>query len=198
MNTWLIADPHFGHSGVCRFLREDGTKLRPFDDPETMDNVLVERWNERVSDQDRVYVLGDVAMNKRALVKVLPRLKGRLVLIKGNHDILKMKEYAAFFDDIRAYVVLDGMILSHIPIHEASLARFGTNIHGHLHANRVMQRVVRYNPTQLASVNIIDPRYFCVSVEHTDYAPISFDEVKKRIISQGGTTGFKPKGEVAL
>jgi calcineurin-like phosphoesterase family protein len=33
--TWLIADTHFGHLGVCKFLRNDGiTKLRPWDSPE--------------------------------------------------------------------------------------------------------------------------------------------------------------------
>jgi hypothetical protein len=31
------------------------------------------------------------------------------------------------------------MIFSHIPIHEESLGRFGVNVHGHLHANRVMK-----------------------------------------------------------
>ena len=196
-NTWLIADPHFGHSGVCRFLREDGTKMRPFDDPETMDKVMIERWNERVDDRDRVYVLGDLAMNKRAMVKVLPRLKGRLVLIKGNHDILKLKEYTPFFDDIRAYHVLDGMIQSHIPIHPESLARFGANIHGHLHHRRVQF----YRGIDMIKGGVIyenDPRYHCVSVEHTGYAPISFEAVKQRILAEGGQVGFKERGDAAL
>lgn len=195
-NTWLIADPHFGHAGVCRFLREDGTKMRPFDDPETMDKVMIERWNERVDDRDRVYVLGDLAMNKRAMVKVLPHLKGRLVLIKGNHDILKLKEYTPFFDDIRAYHVLDGMIMSHIPIHPESLARFGANIHGHLHHRRVMQKVYCHDKTDVEKVP--DPRYHCVSVEHTGYAPISFEAVKQRILTEGGQVGFRERREAAL
>jgi len=33
-NTFIISDTHFGHAGVCRFLCEDGSKLRPWDDPE--------------------------------------------------------------------------------------------------------------------------------------------------------------------
>ena len=37
---------------------------------------------------------------------------------------------------------MNGMILSHIPIHTESLGRFGTNIHGHLHANRVMMEPI--------------------------------------------------------
>ena len=37
--VWLVSDTHFGHAGVCRFLREDGTKLRPWDDPAEMDEL---------------------------------------------------------------------------------------------------------------------------------------------------------------
>jgi len=158
--TWVIADTHFGHAGVCKFLRADGSKLRPWDDPHDMDEELVRRWNSVVHPEDRVYLLGDVAM-KRSELKTLGRLMGRKVLVKGNHDIFKLDDYRPYFDDIRAYVVgktKDDMrfILSHIPIHPGSLGeRFKVNIHGHLHANK-----------------LDDPRYVCVSVEHTDYYPV--------------------------
>jgi calcineurin-like phosphoesterase family protein len=71
------------------------------------------------------------------------------------------------------------MILSHIPIHEDSLGRFGVNIHGHLHANRVMKD------------GAVDVRYHCVCVEQTDFAPVLFEDVIKRITAEGGTIGFK-------
>jgi calcineurin-like phosphoesterase family protein len=74
---------------------------------------------------------------------------------------------------------MNGMILSHIPIHEESLGRFGTNVHGHLHANRVMKD------------GAIDVRYHCVCVEQTNFAPILFEDAIKRIEAEGGTVGFK-------
>ena len=37
---------------------------------------------------------------------------------------------------------------------------------------------------------VIDPRYYSVCVEQTDFTPILFDEVCKRIEEQGGTVGF--------
>jgi calcineurin-like phosphoesterase family protein len=80
---------------------------------------------------------------------------------------------------------MNGMILSHIPIHEESLGRFGVNIHGHLHANRVMVRGFNGKPVN------IDNRYHCVCVEHTDFAPILFEDVIKRITDEGGEVGFK-------
>ena len=177
--VFLVSDTHFGHAGVCRFLRNDGvTKLRPWDTPEDMDEFMVKAWNERVGPNDKVYHLGDVVINRRAM-STLARLNGDKVLIRGNHDIFRDDEYRKYFRELRAYHVMNGLILSHIPIHEASLGRFGCNIHGHLHANRVMKD------------GEIDPRYHCVCVEATDFAPILFEDVIKRIEAEGGSVGFK-------
>ena len=176
--VFLVSDTHFGHAGVCRFLRNDGTKLRPWDSPEEMDEYMVEAWNKKVRPNDKVYHLGDVVINRRAL-KILALLNGDKVLIRGNHDIFRDTEYRHYFREIRAYHVMNGMILSHIPIHSDSLGRFGTNIHGHLHSNRVMKD------------GVVDTRYHCVCVEQTDFAPILFEDVVKRIEAEGGTIGFK-------
>lgn len=181
--VFLVSDTHFGHAGVCKFLREDGTKLRPWNDPNEMDEEMVKRWNETVRPNDKVYHLGDVVINRKAL-KTLARLNGDKVLIKGNHDIFRLEEYSQYFRDIRGYHVMNGLILSHIPVHVESLGRFGTNIHGHLHSNRVKR-------TNAYKVEVIDNRYHCVCVEHTDYRPILFEEVIKRIQEEGGTIGFK-------
>ena len=176
--VFLVSDTHFGHAGVCRFLRNDGTKLRPWDSPEEMDEYMVEAWNKKVRPNDKVYHLGDVVINRRAL-KILALLNGDKVLIRGNHDIFRDTEYRHYFREIRAYHVMNGMILSHIPIHSDSLGRFGTNIYGHLHSNRVMKD------------GVVDTRYHCVCVEQTDFAPILFEDVIKRIEAEGGTIGFK-------
>lgn len=164
--TWVAADHHFGHANIINFKRDDGTPLRPFNSIEEHDETIVQRHNAIVADQDRVYLLGDVCISRRHR-SILHRLKGRLVLVKGNHDIFKISDYLPFVDDIRSYVVQkdgDGnkVILSHIPIHPDSVGRFGTNIHGHLHYQSVG-----------------DPRYVCVSLEHIDYAPIEIHTALK-------------------
>ena len=177
--VFLVSDTHFGHAGVCRFMRNDGvTKLRPWDDPNEMDEEMVKRWNETVRPNDKVYHLGDVVMNRKSL-SIMSRLNGDKDLIRGNHDIFHDNDYRQYFRELRAYHVMNGMILSHIPIHTESLGRFGVNIHGHLHANRVEKD------------GSIDPRYHCVCVELTDYRPILFEDVIKRITEEGGTVGFK-------
>lgn len=182
-SVWLVSDTHFGHAGVCRFLRSDGvTKLRPWDDPQEMDEFMISAWNERVKPNDKVYHLGDVVINRKSL-STLTRLNGDKVLIRGNHDIFRDDEYRKYFRELRAYHVMNGMILSHIPIHPDSLGRFGTNIHGHLHANQVM--------IEIDGRTVPDLRYICVCVEQTEFAPILFEDVIKRVVEQGGTVGFK-------
>jgi len=190
--VWLVSDTHFGHAGVCRFTRNDGTKLRPWADPAEMDEHLVRVWNERVRPQDKVYHCGDVVINRKAL-PTLARLNGDKVLIRGNHDIFRDDEYRQYFRELRAYHVMNGMILSHIPVHEASLGRFGCSIHGHLHANRVMKaRGVDARTGEILYGDEIDPRYYNVSVEQLpDFAPILFEDVLKRIADEGGTIGFR-------
>jgi calcineurin-like phosphoesterase family protein len=98
-----------------------------------------------------------------------------------------------YFRELRAYHVMNGMILSHIPLHSDSLGRFGVNIHGHTHSNRVMK--ARGFDAKTGTVlygDEIDPRYHCVCVEQTpDFAPILFEDVLKRIEAEGGAVGFK-------
>ena len=170
--TWVCADHHFGHRNILTFKRDDGTMLRPFNDIEEHDETIIKNHNDLVDPKDRVYMLGDIVINRRNM-HILGRLNGRLVLVKGNHDIFQLKDYVPYFDDIRAYVVqLDSnrnkVILSHIPIHPESLGRSGVNIHGHLHARKVLDETGKE-----------DSRYKCVSLEHTNFKPIQIHEALK-------------------
>ena len=190
--VFLTSDTHFGHAGVCRFTEADGvTKIRPWTDPDEMDEEMIKRWNATVRPNDKVYHLGDVVINRKSL-STLSRLNGDKVLIRGNHDIFRDDEYRVYFRELRAYHVMNGMILSHIPLHEASLGRFGVNIHGHLHSNRVKKARgidAKTGATLYSTEN--DVRYHCVCVEQTDFTPILFEDVIKRIEAEGGTVGMR-------
>ena len=161
MKTFLISDTHFSHKNILSFLRKDGTRLREFESVTEMDNYMVERWNSVVSTQDKVYHLGDVCFRNRDL-EIISRLNGRKVLIKGNHDNLKPNKYLEYFYDIRAYHVLDKLILAHVPLHPESLSRWRGQIHGHTHAN-----------------NLFDKKYFNVSVENIEYTPVDFEYIRE-------------------
>ena len=160
-NVYLTSDTHFGHSNILTFKRSDGTPLRPFTTIEEHDDVLIENWNKVVRPNDKVYHLGDAAFKFSVLQAILPRLNGTKILIKGNHDNLKLSQYAQFFKDVRAYSILDKFVLSHVPLHPESVTRWKANIHGHTHANC-----------------LDDPRYINVCVEQTNYTPINFEEIR--------------------
>lgn len=173
-NVFVTSDTHFGHAGVCRFERADGSgKLRPWSDPAEMDEAMVAKWNAVVGPNDRVYHLGDVVINRKALV-TLGRLNGTKILIKGNHDVFKLHEYTQYFEDIRAYHVMNNFIFSHIPVHRDSKGRFDGNVHGHTH-DRVMMKRTWYGK------RVVDPWYKCVCVEQTDFQPVPLETLFKEM-----------------
>ena len=100
------------------------------------------------------------------------RCHGHLRLVRGNHDDHAIKHYLEFFDEVHAVRVLDGMLLSHIPIHPESLGKFLGNVHGHVHNN--------------VPALHFGPRYYNVSVEVIDYTPVPLEVVKQRLKEQQG------------
>jgi calcineurin-like phosphoesterase family protein len=144
-----------------------------------MDETMVDNWNRVVRPKDTVYHLGDVVIARRNL-ETVKRLNGRKILIRGNHDIFRDKDYyEAGFEQIHGVrVFVDKFILSHIPLHPDCVGeRFKRNVHGHLHGNRIMQtKLVGCNPD--VYMDFIDPRYLSVCVEQINFTPVSFDAVE--------------------
>ena len=188
-NTFIISDTHWNHTAACTiFKKDDGTPLRPFKDGDEADEVMIERWNAVVKPNDKVYHLGDVVMPKhhRKLDEIMPRLNGTKVLIKGNHDELKPARYLEHFKDIRGSHLLDNLVLTHIPLHPASVLRWRGNIHGHLHSYAVLRtNHVKSDGTIMYHEQEEDPKYFCASVERINFTPIEFEVVNKIFKDRG-------------
>jgi calcineurin-like phosphoesterase family protein len=196
VNRFVISDTHFGHTNSWeKFKLPDGSPLRPFTSTEEMDETMIERWNAKVQPQDTVYHLGDVVINKKYL-HLVSRLNGRKILIRGNHDIFGDDDYYNVgFEQIHGVrVFVDKFIFSHIPLHPDCVSeRFKVNVHGHLHANEITRKIVTkpFAPVgQQEVIDQIDPRYLCVSVEHTNYEPLHFDEVQAQIDKRWMETGY--------
>lgn len=175
---WVYSDPHFYHGNICKFEREPGVKLRPWDDAEQMTEDMISWYNEMVDAGDRAYILGDVAFSPSKFRDVMSRLKGRKVLVPGNHEPRRFDKICHNLDiEVRGYVVKKGFIMSHIPIHPGSLSRWKLNIHGHTHANNVEPIVGR---PWVGYEESYDPRYFCACVEQTNFRPILLDDILKQ------------------
>lgn len=92
---FLISDIHFKHPAAFKFApsRIEAVKTHyglndnVSDEKllELFDNMIVEKWNERVKDDDVIYCLGDV-FAKGVDEKLLRKLRGQKTLIVGNHD----------------------------------------------------------------------------------------------------------------
>lgn len=162
-NTFLVSDWHANHANILNFLNSDGSRVRPFDSVEEMNETLIENHNKIVKPNDRVINLGDVAMSKSAL-PLISRFNGKKKLVFGNHDIFPYSEYLPYFEDIAGYHVFgdERIICSHIPISQESRGRFKLNVHGHTHC---------YSNQSLF--------YYNVCVEKTNFAPIPYDDVLK-------------------
>lgn len=190
-NTFFASDHHLGHTNILKFLQEDGvTPVRDFSCVDEMNEVMIGRHNSVVKDKDTCWFLGDVVINRRFLA-LIKRFNGRKRLILGNHDIFKNKDYYnAGFEDLHAFRKFDGFACTHIPVHPESLGRWGMNVHGHTHTNRMMRTVTipgdyiaDWNGTYQEpdeTVTEIDPRYVCVCVEQINYIPISIEDLRKQ------------------
>lgn len=137
--VYYISDTHFGHKGVINFDK------RPFSDINEMEAILIANWNNKVTNQDIVYILGDFCFEKESeWLRLLNQLKGKKVLIKGNHDLKNMSSSLKNkFQDIKDYKEIDDrldnenvkVILSHypIPFYKKDYSDKVYHLYGHLH-----------------------------------------------------------------
>ena len=169
---YFISDLHFGHKNVLRFCE------RPFRTVDEMNESMVTLWNERVTDGDRVFVLGDVfLMDSKEASKIIHRLNGYKILVAGNHDRSRFTMLEAGFDEYhkRYDYNIDGIgkgLLVHYPFPDCVLEELGYDfsIHGHIHREPVIHG---------SKLN--------VAADLHDYAPISLDEVKNLLSRAYGT-----------
>ena len=167
---YYTADLHFGHINVLRF------DNRPFSDIDEMDRILIENWNNRVTNNDHVYILGDVALhNEKPYSWYLSQLNGQKHLIIGNHDrkLLKDIEALGYFASVNHYLeVADEnkrLILSHYPIAEWNgFYRQSYHIYGHIHNNKsgIYQYMKQFDRALNAGCMI------------NGYMPVTFSELR--------------------
>lgn len=136
--NYYISDLHFLHKNCIQF------DERPFSDIEEMQRVMVEKWNRKITNGDTVYILGDVSMRgkKDDLIALVATLKGRKILVKGNHDSVEDYRYQQLYDTICDYKEVqdsvDGtnysLVLCHYPIFSwKNMGRGTILLYGHTH-----------------------------------------------------------------
>ena len=180
MSNFYVADTHFGHENIIRLCN------RPFKNAEEMDEVLIQNWNSVVTDADTVYILGDLAFSKgeKKPSDYLRELKGRKIMILGNHDYDISKNIRRYIDNryldsIHDYFELfedigsdrRKVVLSHYPMVEWNgYFRNSIHLYGHIHNN------VENNAYKI--MRNIDNAYN-VGVDIINYMPQRLEDVIK-------------------
>lgn len=172
--VFVVSDTHFNHANIIKY------QDRPFNSVEEMNEALVKNWNERVGKNDFVIHLGDFGM-PNSVPTFLPRLNGRVFLLKGNHDnfgkarakewgligfqkTITLLEFTKMFGLDSSYVRED-ITFSHYPTTETTSDFL---YHGHTHSHQMVY----------ASEDGINRVNF--SVEATGYKPVLLDFFEER------------------
>jgi len=180
-NIYFWGDLHLGHSNAYKFPSADGDRnMRSFSSMYACEKVMVDNYNSIVKDNDIVYFLGDVWLDKKRGPQILKYMKkGSKHLIMGNHDNKSdINTYIECFDKIYGVLYLPKIkcILSHVPIHPSFLGpqihlegkvRFDYNIAGHTHDYHIKKEHKK------------DMRYLNSCVEIVNYRPVTFEQLKE-------------------
>lgn len=182
MDVFFTSDLHLGHENALRF------DNRCFANVDEMNAELVKRWNAKVKPGDIVYVLGDMIwkMQDDQVHKLLNKLNGQIILIKGNHDRFiknaKTKKMLAGIKDMDDISVelKDGtirrVVLCHYFMPFYVGARYnGVHLYGHFHNSQEHKDAIEV-------INLLKNKgyhieAFNVGCMHWNYEPVTLDEI---------------------
>ena len=139
--NYYISDLHLNHKNVTAEGRNFDN--RPFQTIKEMHEVIKNNWNSRVTNADTVYLLGDIIWKLTdEMIGLFSQLKGKKVLIVGNHDQFNDIRYKQLFTEICSYKEapdnVNGInrmvVLSHFPILMWNgQHRCWVHLYGHVH-----------------------------------------------------------------
>lgn len=180
--VFFISDLHFGHRDVIAFDR------RPFKDVEEMEAEMVCRWNAKVSQDDHVFVIGDMfgGVTTAHAGEIVHLLNGRIHLIRGNHDPRGLV-FESLFEDVamcrqiqvRVRGVKQRVVMRHrlLPVfkgHDEGVVM----LYGHTHDSIVAHAEEQY--IRIMNWLGIPLHAFNVSACRLDYVPQTLEEILER------------------
>lgn len=166
-----ISDLHFGHRNVIGF------DHRPFKTVQEMDETIIRNWQDKVRDDDHVYLLGDLEYKSGKDPRYyLEQLPGHKHLIIGNHDwrMLENKKSMAYFESADKMLRINDrdrdIVLCHYPMLDWDGMYHKTfHIYGHIHASR--------NDTYRVMASLRGNNSFNAAACINHYEPVTFEEL---------------------
>lgn len=175
---WFTADLHLDDTNILHDMD------RPFSSVEEMNRKVIDAINEKVAEDDRLYILGDFTyrLSMAEAVRLRERIACQnIVLIRGNHDgDWEDSKAPDIWSVVRDYLEIEPgyakghrLVLSHYPMLSWNgKARGAIMLHGHIHSrgertnarNRDRERpILRYD----------------VGLDANGYVPVSRDQILK-------------------
>ena len=162
---FYIADLHFDYEPIL------ANGNRPFASIAQMNEQMIRNWNAVVSDEDTVYLIGDICGHGHPIQgRHLMRLRGKKHLIRGNHDtgLENQQKLFDYFESVTDFLEIDDrgihVILCHYPI---VYIQKGYMIHGHIHN------------TQKEVYQVLKPlsRVMNASADINHFRPVTLEEL---------------------
>ena len=177
MAIYFTSDLHFNHD--VEFI----WKARGFNSIEEMNENIIKHFNERVTAEDDVYILGDLCLgggSKEVMEQnksLIERLNGKLHIIRGNHDTdRRMEMYKTCSNIVECgglwadYIKYNGyhFYMSHFPtitsnLEKESLKQCTCCLFGHTH--------------QTTNFYYDMPMVYHVGVDSHDCYPCNLDDI---------------------
>lgn len=172
---YYISDTHFRDQAIF-----DKCK-RPFNSLGEMEEAIIERWNNKVKDDDIIYVLGDIAKDDNIQsIQIFKQLKGHKHLIVGNHDHLILDDIrkSNIFESVKFIdLIMDNnrkVCICHYPLMDwMEFNREGILIYGHIH-NKTLKNGYAYKMMKDYYASL--PAYNC-GVDVCNFEPRTLNEL---------------------
>jgi calcineurin-like phosphoesterase family protein len=154
---FFTADEHYGHVNIIRFCN------RPFENSFEMDNEIIRRHNEVVTNEDTVIHGGDVSLHSNTnfvFEKYISKLNGKNhIFIKGSHDKwLRENKYSYIWENnIQGQFI----IVCHYAMRVWARSHYNSwQLYGHSHG-------------KLNSVG----KQWDIGVDNNNFYPVSFNQL---------------------
>lgn len=177
--VYFTSDTHFNHTNIISYCQ------RPFKNVDEMNERIIANWNEVVSEDDIIFHLGDFCLGGAAeWTRLLDRLNGKIYLIMGNHDRKNIRQgFMDRFEHVAMQMHIEvgkqRIYLNHYPFlcFEGGYKNVW-QLFGHVHTRKTNTGI------DAGRLQYLYPTQYDVGVDNNNFAPVSFEQVKRIIGKQ--------------
>lgn len=183
MQTFFTSDTHFDDQYAIQYFN------RPFQSVDEMNRVMVERWNEVVTENDTIYHLGDFTLDDIGhFTKWVSQLNGNIKILPGSHDDPWLRNFVPS-EKVQVIAPLVSVQFPELMTEKSPqvivLCHYSLQVWGR--SNQGSWHLFGHSHGKLKGIGLS----FDVGVDCTDFAPLSLGQValKMEYVKKGAAGG---------